>query len=791
MKTPATLSDYKNTILKKCSSQLSLLLFLIIFTCFTQALYSSSVYAGSGEALFKNRGIGGGGGFFNPVFSPYNENLYFTVCDMGGVYRSEDAGKSWIMLNWTRAPREAHFANPPVFLSKNKILWISNARQQLTMSEDEGKTWKNIPESPWLKEKRVDDKDRRHTYIRAFYPMNNEGTRFLVSTDFGMWDGNGHTWEKISDKPNYFFKGLENTIFYIENHDTLAMSKDNGKTWGKTSLPGKVTAFDGTIDENGKMLLYIAVDEQGILSSHDLGKTWNSKTKDYRRIFKILIPQGQSQIVYAAEDNPGLKADRPNLIRTLDAGKTWDTTFIMHSEQETFWQEINVEQSWMQTDLHWSYSILGLDVSPFDPNLLMLSTQGELFISRNGGDTWEIFFSETLPPIDGDSTPRNKSVGLEVTSVWGYYFDPFDENREYIAYTDIAFARSVDKGETWAWSGTGSPWTNTFYDLAFDPDIPGKIYAATSTLHDIPHFLSVSLISPGVEYNKGGLVVSTDYGKTWEVPYNRKSKKGLPDQVATSIAIDPASSPEKRTLYASIFGEHEEYDYSGVYVSYDEGKTWALTEGQPGGYNRHIYKLKFHPKTGDLYALITGLRAPDPNYFIKEEGGVWRSKDKGKTWEHISKESTLGHWANAIAFHPTDPNGIYVASATPQGFTNAGGIYYTKDGGKRWWHILKDKDIARLRGFQRTYEHWQSLVVHPDKTDIIFAGGTRHGLFFSADGGRRWLWCKEFPFSSAQSITFNPRNTDEIIITTFGSGVWSGSVKEILKHHDINYAKLK
>ncbi len=777
--------------LKKSLSFILFSIYFILFGICSQLIGFSSAYASEDKPLFVGRGIGGGGGFFTPVFSPYNENLYFVVCDMGGVYRTENAGKSWEMLNWTIAPREAHFAKPPQFLSKNKILWVSNNRQVLTISEDEGKTWKNEPDGPWLKEKRVDDKDRRDIYIQAFFPINNDGSRFLVSTDFGIWDGSGHTWEKISDKPNYFFKRIEDTIFYLENHDTLVMSNDNGKTWEKTPLPGKITAFDGTKDETGKTVLYIAINEQGILSSDDLGKTWNLKTEDYRSILKILIPQGQSKVVYAAEHNHGRNAERPNLVRTLDGGETWDKTFIMHSEQETFWLDVNVEQSWMQDNLFWSYYIIGLDVSKFNPNLLMLSTQGELFITRDGGDTWEIFFSEILPPIEGDSVVRNKSVGLEVTSVWGYHYDPHDENREYIAYTDIAFARSVDKGETWAWAAEGSPWTNTYYDLAFDPDIPGKIYAANSSLHDIPHYLSISLISPGMESHKGGVVVSTDYGKTWKVPYNRKAKDALPDQVTTSIVIDPTSPAENRTLFASIFGEHEEYDYSGVYVSYDEGKTWALTEGQPGGYNRHIYKLKFHPTTGDLYALITGLRAPDPNYFLKEEGGVWRSTDKGKTWEHISKESTLGHWANAIAFHPTDPNGIYVASATPQGITNSGGIYYTKDGGKKWWHILKDNDVARLRGFQRTYEHWMSIIVHPEKTNIIFAGGSRHGLFFSTDGGRKWKWCKEFPFSNVQSITFNPRNTDEVVITTFGSGIWSTSLTELLRHYNISYANLK
>ncbi len=142
-----------------------------------------------------------------------------------------------------------------------------------------------------------------------------------------------------------------------------------------------------------------------------------------------------------------------------------------------------------------------------------------------------------------------------------------------------------------------------------------------------------------------------------------------------------------------------------------------------------------------------------------------------------------------MTFHPTEPKGIYVTAASPQGIS-AGGVYYTKDGGKRWWNILPDKDIKRLTSRKRDYDHWMSSVVHPKKTNIIFAGSTNNGLFFSVDGGRRWKWCPEFPFSNVQSMTFNPRNPDELILTTFGSGVWSTSLKELLRRYDINYDKI-
>ncbi len=753
---------------------------------FTFSTYGSLGHAQEEEPLFKSRGIGGGGGFFSPTISPFDENLLFVGCDMGGVYRSTNGGKSWKMLPWRTSVRAIQHGPPPIFLTKDHIIWV-NGRFSVSVSKDAGKTWTHAPDTPWLDYRQEKQIPHSEVMIQTLLPLDPQGKSLLVGTPVGIWKSTNNKWTHISEKACEQLQRIGDIIYGLEGESTLLKSVDNGQSFERIALDGKVTALGGTTYGDNKSILYIALENSGIYSSHDGGHSWELKTNEYNIVTKIIIPQGQTDIFYAMQRRPAAPI---NIIRSLDGGTTFEGVFRMNEEQKNFWQDLNVEKSWLQNNLRWSYYFTkhGLAVSPHDPKVLLAATQGELFISRNAGENWNIFFSEVLPPLEGDTATRNKSIGLEVTSVWGYHFDPHDPNREYIAYTDIGFARSVDKAESWSWSAKKVPWSNTFYDLALDPHVPGKIYAATSRLHDLPHYSFITKVTPSRKLHHGGVVVSSDYGKSWKVPYNIKDKDALPLQICTTVIIDPTSPPEKRTLFAGIFGEED--TKAGVYFSTDEGKTWTATKSQPGGVNKHIYKLRFHPETGNLYCLITGYRAAKPNYHNADEGGIWMSTDKGDTWKHISKGSPLGHWATAMAFHPTDPNALYVAAASPKGLP-VGGIYYTRDNGKKWWHIIGDKTIPKLMGIERTFDHWMSVLVHPEMPNIIFAGGSVNGLFFSVDGGKRWKWSPEFPFSNVQNMAVNPRNTDEIIFTTFGSGIWSTSLKKFLKHYKIDINKIK
>jgi hypothetical protein len=47
-------------------------------------------------------------------------------------------------------------------------------------------------------------------------------------------------------------------------------------------------------------------------------------------------------------------------------------------------------------------------------------------------------------------------------------------------------------------------------------------------------------------------------------------------------------------------------------------------------------------------------------------------------------------------------------------------------------------------------------------------------LWLSRDAGKTWVPFEDYPFCSAQYVTFDPADTKSIYVTTYGASVWKG-----------------
>jgi len=109
----------------------------------------------------------------------------------------------------------------------------------------------------------------------------------------------------------------------------------------------------------------------------------------------------------------------------------------------------------------------------------------------------------------------------------------------------------------------------------------------------------------------------------------------------------------------------------GLFRSADRGQSWQDMEMKrfsPITYGRDVKVSPQDPKT--IYAALSVAAA-------SHDGGIYRSRDAGKTWTRFDKVQVHGT-IMSVGLHHTDPNQVYI------GARYQGEVFGTQDGGETW-----------------------------------------------------------------------------------------------------------
>lgn len=712
----------------------------------TLILAATAAWAPAQEQVFQPMGVGGGGAIFAPSVSPYDSNFMLISTDMGGCYRSYDGGKSWTQIPFTQL---AAGAGMRALFLKDEVYWQGTAVWQsplLKVSRDKGKTW---------------------TALSDKFPWGGDGIKHLVAVEAapivllagnnkGLWRSadKGKTWEAIAPegKKCSGIVVLGDRVLAARGGD-LAESRDGGKTWKNipvTAAKGKdLLAVAGGADKGGDSVLYTIAQDLGTLQSLDEGKTW-ALVQPWDQQNDVQMAGNQTQIAFTAQSDSAGRA----AFGTSDKGKTWQNVFPP--------QEPESKLDWTQIEMKWDYRLMGagLCVSPSDAKLVMVSSIGDAYVSHNAGKSWVPLTTAdaSLPPQAGNPYKRWKTNGLQVTGCYSFHVDPSDKDRFFAGHSDVGLLRSIDGGATWSTlSYRGSPWGNSFYQIAFDPFLKNRVYAAASNTHDIPDW---RLIDDLPTPQTGGVVISEDGGDTWKRLWALD-----PEKVITSICVDAKASKDKDNvvLYAAAYDD-------GVYKSTDSGKTWAKKSnglGYPG--NARVHRVIVHPESGNVYAVIVGRKH---NREFRVPGGLWKSTDGGESWTDLTAGLKLMWPAGYFSINPRDEQSILLSASGGPGCDEQGGVWKTTDGGKTWKHTLTGEAAGKYYP-PNVIQAWDTRYNAADPS-VAYLGTVFHGLWYSHDGGDTWKPFKEFPHGSAMSAQTDPRDPKKILVNTFGGGLWRG-----------------
>jgi photosystem II stability/assembly factor-like uncharacterized protein len=281
----------------------------------------------------------------------------------------------------------------------------------------------------------------------------------------------------------------------------------------------------------------------------------------------------------------------------------------------------------------------------------------------------------------------------------------------------------------------------------------------------------------------GGVWRSTDAGRTW-TPMWRAS---APLEIG-SLAIDPTTPT---TLYCGT-GEAnlsaDSYPGDGVYRSTNGGNTWqpwALSETK--GLPRRIGTIAVDP-FDSKHVLVGGVgfgRVSSDNDF----GGLYRTKNRGTTWQRLTFISANNYWCHTIVFDPVTRGRIF-ATFTGPGTSN--GIYRSNDGGVTWTQLTNGLPATDRIG--RT-----ALAIAPSNHNVVYAisadlasdrADNVLGVFRSTDGGSSWADVTTTHFRNERQMSYNctiavhPANANHVIcggvdlhLTTDGGATWTRTTR--------------
>ncbi len=266
----------------------------------------------------------------------------------------------------------------------------------------------------------------------------------------------------------------------------------------------------------------------------------------------------------------------------------------------------------------------------------------------------------------------------------------------------------------------------------------------------------------------GGVWKTADGGLTW-----LNTTDGFFKTAAVgALAVAPS---DRNVIYAGTGEACIRNDVShgdGVYKSTDAGKTWANIGL---GDTRHIGRIVVHPKNPDLVYVAALGHA----WGSSRQRGVFRSRDGGKTWQHVLFKSARAG-SHDVAMDPLNPHILYAAvwqaQRHPHALVSGGeecGLWRSADGGDTW------TNISRKPGLPTGMLGKIGVAVSPEPV-----GGRGWGrvwalieaedgaLFRSDDCGESWERASEFSGLRTRPwyymhVTPDPKDPDTVYVQNY------------------------
>jgi photosystem II stability/assembly factor-like uncharacterized protein len=171
--------------------------------------------------------------------------------------------------------------------------------------------------------------------------------------------------------------------------------------------------------------------------------------------------------------------------------------------------------------------------------------------------------------------------------------------------------------------------------------------------------------------------------------------------------------------------------------------------------------------SGRIVGIAVHPRDPAVVYVAAASGGVWKSENKGASWQPIF-DSQGSYSIGVIALDPRDPKVVWVGTGENNSQRSVGygdGVYKSIDAGRSWKKV----------GLERS-EHIGRIVIDPRDSNVVYVaaqgplwgpGGDR-GLYKTTDGGGTWTSVLNISeHTGVTDLVIDPRNPDVLVAASY------------------------
>jgi photosystem II stability/assembly factor-like uncharacterized protein len=621
-----------------------------------------------------------------------------------GIYKSTDAGKTWVHLGLRDGQQIPALAVDPhnpnrIFAAVLGHPYGPNPERGIFRSTDGGATWEKVlfkNENTGGSDVEIDPSDPDTVYA-------------------SLWQSRLGPWEDDNA-----FAGTGGGLF---------KSTDGGTTWRKLShgLPADLVQINLAIAPSQPNRLYatIATTEPGAYASDkglgffrsdDGGENWTRITDDPRPAMKI--GGGDLPIARVDPKNPDVVYSASIVtVRSSDGGRTWES--IRGAPGGDDYQNL------------W--------INPDHPDIILLVSDQGALVTVNGGKTWSSWYNQPTAQLyhaittstfpykvcggqqeSGSVCISSRSNDGEITFrdwhpagviEYGYVApDPLD--------ADIVYGAGRSEVSRFHWS-TGqvdnvTPIPNGIavthrgdkMEAADKEKEQGKKYRTDRT-----EPIVFSPADPHVLYYAANVVFKTiDGGQLWQQisPDLTRENPGVPSSIGEQAKLNEKAGKQRGAIYSLAPSFHDPKtlwagtDDGLVWLTHDAGANWKnVTPPQLTAWSKVTQISASHFDEQTAYISASRFRVDDLNPLI------YRTHDGGKTWQQITAGLPDHSPVNTVREDPVRKGLLFAGTETA--------VWLSFDDGDHWQSLQLNLPPTSMR----------DLWIHDD--DLIVA---THGRSF-------------------------------------------------------------